>query len=127
MSPDTIRHYERLGLLKAPPRTDGGYRDYSPDALERVRMVRRALSIGFSLPQLTGILRVRDSGGIPCRSVFATAAAKRKQIDAQISELKAMRRQLDSILKDWRTRLARAKKGQVARLLENLPNELEEH
>jgi DNA-binding transcriptional MerR regulator len=127
VSPDSIRHYERLGLLKAPPRTNGGYRNYPPEALDRVRMVRRALGVGFSLNELAKILRVRDSGGIPCQSVLAAAATKRKHLDQQISELNAMRRQLDLILKDWSARLAGTKKGQPARLLENLPKETEEH
>ncbi|HKN60718.1 MAG TPA: heavy metal-responsive transcriptional regulator [Candidatus Acidoferrales bacterium] len=127
VSPDTVRHYERIGLLKVPPRTNGGYRNYPPETLDRVRMVRRALGVGFSLPELAKILRVRDSGGIPCQGVLAAAATKRKHLDQQISELKAMRRQLDLILKDWSARLASTKRGQPARLLESLPKEMEEH
>ena len=49
VSTDTLRHYERLGLLEIPARTSGGYREYSSGSLERVRLIRRALSIGFSL------------------------------------------------------------------------------
>jgi DNA-binding transcriptional MerR regulator len=127
VSPDTIRHYERLGLLKVPPRTSGGYRNYPPETLDRVRMVRRALGVGFSLQELAKILLIRDSSGIPCQGVLTAAATKRKQIDRQINELKAMRRQLDLILKDWSARLAATKKGQPARLLENLPKQMEEH
>jgi len=69
VSTDTLRHYERLGLLPKPPRTNGGYRDYPPHSLDRVRLIRRALSIGFSLPELTTILEMRDRGEVPCRRV----------------------------------------------------------
>jgi DNA-binding transcriptional MerR regulator len=73
VSPDTVRHYERLGLLSAPPRTSNGYRDYPPQAVERVRLIRRALSAGFSLPELKTILRIRDQGGVPCQRVRVMA------------------------------------------------------
>ncbi|HUJ30937.1 MAG TPA: heavy metal-responsive transcriptional regulator [Candidatus Acidoferrum sp.] len=126
ISPDSIRHYERLGLLKAPPRTNGGYRDYPPESLDRVRLIRRALQVGFSLGELATILRVRDRGGVPCRGVFAAAKSKLKQVDSQIKELKAMRRKLQEILGDWSARIARAQKGQPAWLLENLPQNMEE-
>jgi MerR family transcriptional regulator, copper efflux regulator len=49
VSPDTLRHYERLGILKEPPRTSAGYRLYSADALSRVLLIRNALAVGFTL------------------------------------------------------------------------------
>src|SRR5215471_13856580 len=81
ISADTIRHYERLGLLKAPPRNRNGYRDYPADALLRVTLIRQALRLGFSLDELAGILRVRDGGGIPCRTVFASTKSKLAQVE----------------------------------------------
>ena len=60
VSTDTLRHYERLGLLARPQRTESGYRRYTPQSLERVRLIRSALSVGFSLPELTAILKMRD-------------------------------------------------------------------
>jgi DNA-binding transcriptional MerR regulator len=57
VSTDTLRYYERLGLLPKPPRTGGGYRDYPTTSLERVRLIRRAMSVGFSLSELTTILK----------------------------------------------------------------------
>src|SRR5947207_15027156 len=70
VSPDTLRHYERKGLL-APCRTPSGYREYSAEAVDRVRLIRRALSIGFSLDELAPILAARDRGRAPCRAVRA--------------------------------------------------------
>jgi DNA-binding transcriptional MerR regulator len=121
VSADSLRHYERLGLLPRPPRTDGGYRDYPAAALARVQVIHRALHIGFSLPELTAVLKLRDRGEFPCREARRIAGQKVEQLRAHIKELTAMRRQLERILRDWDARLARAGHGKPARLLENLP------
>ena len=81
VSTDTLRHYERVRVLPRPARTAGGYRQYAPEAADRVRLIRRALGLGFSLNELTRILRVRDSGGAPCRQVHALAREKLAQLD----------------------------------------------
>jgi DNA-binding transcriptional MerR regulator len=124
VSTDTLRHYERLGLVPKPPRTDGGYRDYPPHSLERVRLIRRALSVGFSLPELTTILKMRDGGEVPCRRVQAIAESKLEQVKQQIENLIEMRNQLETMLKHWNVKLARTRRGQPARLLEGLPPEI---
>ena len=124
VSSDTLRHYERLGLLPKPPRTNGGYRSYAPDSLERVRLIRRALSVGFSLPELATILKMRDAGEVPCRRVQAMAESKLEQIKQQIQNLIEMRNQLETMLKHWNVKLARTRRGQPARLLEDLPQEI---
>ena len=124
VSTDTLRHYERLGLLAKPPRTGGGYRDYPANALERVRVIRRALSVGFSLPELATILRMRDRGEFPCHRVQIIAKSKLQQIEKQIQNLIEMRDHLKAILKDWGTKLAGTRKGEPARLLEDLAREL---
>jgi len=124
VSTDTLRHYERLGLLPTPPRTDGGYRDYPPHSQERVRLIRRALSVGFSLPELTTILKMRDGGEVPCRRVQAMAESKLEQVKQQIENLIEMRNQLETMLEHWNVKLARTRQGQPARLLEDLPPEV---
>jgi DNA-binding transcriptional MerR regulator len=73
LSPDTIRHYERVGVLPRASRTDSGYRLYPASALERVRVVQRALRIGFTLAELAEVLKARDAGGAPCRRVYQVA------------------------------------------------------
>lgn len=78
VSPDTIRHYERLGILPRASRTASGYRMYPASAIERVLVVRRALRIGFSLVELAEVLKTRDAGGIPCRRVYELAQEKLK-------------------------------------------------
>jgi MerR family copper efflux transcriptional regulator len=124
VSTDALRHYERLGILPRPPRTRGGYRDYPAQALERVSLVRRALSAGFSLAELTTILKMRDRGEVPCQKARAMGQEKLQQVKQQIRALRVMQKQLEDILKDWDARLARTRKGAPARLLEALPNDL---
>src|SRR6266566_4957615 len=60
VSPDTIRHYERIGVLPPALRTEPGYREYPANALERVLVVRRAIGIGFTLAELAEVLKVLD-------------------------------------------------------------------
>jgi MerR family mercuric resistance operon transcriptional regulator len=124
ISTDTLRHYERLGLLSKPPRTSGGYRDYPPQSLDRVHLIRRALSIGFSLPELRTLLKMRDAGGFPCRDTQKLAKSKLEEVKCQIKDLTAMRAQLEQILSDWDLRLSRSGTGKPARLLESLPDGL---
>lgn len=127
VSTDTLRHYERLGLLPIPPRTSGGYRNYSPQALKRASLIRRALGVGLSLSDLKTILKIRDQGGIPCQSVRNLADSKLRQLEQQVTDLVAMRDQLRRVLRSWNKSLARTPKGEWARLLETLPREAERH
>src|ERR1700727_4038370 len=73
VSPDTIRHYEKIGVLPRASRTQSGYRVYPASALERVLVVQRALRIGFTLAELAEVLKARDAGGAPCQLVFKLA------------------------------------------------------
>jgi DNA-binding transcriptional MerR regulator len=120
VSSDTLRHYERVGVLPRPPRTGGGYRRYPPEALERVRMVRQALAVGFSLPELARFLKARERGGVPCREVRALAATKLEIMERQLCDLKDMRNRVRTMLKDWDKRLASTPRGKRAGLLDSL-------
>ena len=120
VSPDTLRHYERKGLLPPPVRAANGYRVYSANALERVRLVRRALGVGFSLDELARILAERDRGGAPCKQVRALAAEKLAMVEARLRDLRLMRDALARTLADWDRRLHRSR-GERASLLEALP------
>jgi DNA-binding transcriptional MerR regulator len=124
ISSDTLRHYERLGVLPKPPRTNGGYRDYPANSLERVQLVQSALKVGFSLPELATILRMRDRGEVPCQRVRAIAGHKLEEVKQQINDLLVIRDQLERILKDWDARLTRTGNGKPARLLESLPHDV---
>jgi MerR family transcriptional regulator, copper efflux regulator len=117
VSTDTLRYYERNRLLPVIPRASNGYRCYPPQALERVLLIRRALGLGFSVPELARILKARDSGGAPCQTVRALAATKLVQVEQQMKELTRFRRELRAVLQDWDRRLA-GQNGRPARLLE---------
>jgi len=120
VSTDTLRHYERIGVLAKAPRTKSGYRQYPPSALDRVRLVRRAISVGFTLEELARVLRIRDKGGAPCRQVRDLALAKLEGVERRLGELVLIRDHLQMLLKDWDDRLARTAPGQRAGLLDSL-------
>ncbi len=120
VSRDTLRHYERKGVLPHPLRGHNAYRQYPPEALQRVQLVRRALSVGFTLDELAKVLKVRDAGGAPCEEVRTLAAQKLLSVQDQLRELTALRDDLQKTLRDWDTRLARRAQGKQANLLESL-------
>jgi DNA-binding transcriptional MerR regulator len=120
VSTDTLRHYERKGVLSRPLRKANDYRQYPASALGRVRLIRRALAVGFRLDELASVLRVRDSGGAPCIEVRALAAAKLLDIETRLREMTELRKELRAVLQDWDTRLKHRTPGQRARLLESL-------
>ncbi len=119
VSADTLRHYERKGLLK-PQRASNGYRQYPRSAVERVRLIRNALAIGFKLDELGRILKIRDAGGAPCRQVRELAAAKLDEIETLVRELTATRDEMRELIKDWDRRLESIDANEPARLLETL-------
>ncbi|HEX5732226.1 MAG TPA: heavy metal-responsive transcriptional regulator [Blastocatellia bacterium] len=123
VSTDTLRHYERKGLLPAPRRSRNGYRQYSADSLDRVRLIRRALAIGFRIDELAVILKERDRGGTPCRRVRALAEAKLNEIEARLHEIQSVRDDLRAVLRDWDARLGKTTASERAGLLEALAND----
>ena len=76
VSTDTLRHYERLGLLPRPSRDAANYRQYPESARVRVQTIQAALRIGFSLLELKDILATRDRGTVPCRKVLELLDSK---------------------------------------------------
>lgn len=121
VSTDTLRYYERKGLLPAPPRTAAGYRRYPPASVARVQLIRRALGVGFSIKDLARVLGERDRGGAPCRQVHALLTTKLSELDREMAALVALKQDLESILDDWTTRLVNTPPGRSARLLDALP------
>lgn len=120
VSTDTLRHYERLGLLPGVHRTQAGYRQYSPQLVERVLLIQRALSIGFTLKELAGALRLREQGGAPCRKVRALVADRLSALDDRLRDLTVLRDEMRVLVADWDNRLVRTPDGQQARLLDML-------
>jgi DNA-binding transcriptional MerR regulator len=120
VSTDTLRHYERKGVLAAPRRSNNGYRDYPAEALDRIRLVRRSLAVGFTLDELASILKQRDGGSPPCHQVRDLAATKLLEVEERLKEMKGVRDELRAMLQDWNMRLAQTADGNQARLLETL-------
>jgi MerR family transcriptional regulator, mercuric resistance operon regulatory protein len=120
ISPDTLRLYERKGLLPCPPRSANGYRSYPPEVVDRIRLVRAALSIGFTIDELANILVMRDGEGVPCNHVRELAGAKLESLNRYVRQLEELRDQLRGILKQWDSDLKKTPRGQRAGLLETL-------
>ena len=120
VSTDTLRHYEKLGLLPKPRRTPSGYRDFAPEAIARVVLIRRSLDLGFSLEEVGRILKLRETGGVPCGKARVMLEQKLIEIDCKIAELTAAKRDLSDVLREWDVRLAETPEGARAYLLESL-------
>ena len=121
VSADTIRYYERIGLMPKAARTSAGYREYTESAIHRVRLVQNALRFGFSLKQLGAFLGVRHAGGAPCQNVRTAGAKILEAIERQIADLTVSRESVRETLDLWDRRLSQTPEGQPARLLEALP------
>ena len=117
---DTIRYYERLGLLPRPTRTPAGYRQYPEGVVNRLSLVKNAQRFGFSLAEIAGFLQVREAGGRPCHDVRAAAQRMLEAVDAQITELVSARKRMQHTLRTWDRILQRTPANQQARLLERL-------
>jgi len=91
---DTVRFYERRGLLPAPPRDRSGYRDYSEASLERVRFTRELQELGFSLAEVAEVLHRIDRGGASCDSERGRFQEVLARIDRKLAELRSVRRKL---------------------------------
>jgi Hg(II)-responsive transcriptional regulator len=90
----TLRYYERRGLLPDPGRTHAGYRTYGPDAVRVVRFVKRAKELGFTLAEIETLLDLADGGPASCETTRRLATEKITELDGKIASLRAMRTSL---------------------------------
>src|SRR5260370_2214429 len=88
---ETIRYYERHGLLPKPPRTHSGYRIFSDDAVTRLRFIKHAQDLGFSLKEIKELLSLRVRPGSSCADVRRKAEAKIVDVDQKIQHLQAIK------------------------------------
>jgi MerR family mercuric resistance operon transcriptional regulator len=91
---ETIRYYERQGLLPAPPRTAAGYRIFPRDAMRRLRFIKRAQELGFSLSEISELLALRMKPGAKQTDMLTRAEAKITAIEQKIRTLQAMKKAL---------------------------------
>ena len=93
---ETVRFYEKRGLLQAPPRTAGGHRDYAPEHLSRLTFIRRSRELGFTLDEVRGLLGLVDGGDWTCAEVRAMTLEHLAEVRRKIADL----RKMAQILKD---------------------------
>ena len=96
---ETIRFYEREGLIAEPPRRPSGYRDYAPEAVTRIVFIRRAKNLGFSLKEISELLELRVRPRRNCTLVKRNADTKIADIDTKIVSLRRMRKALLELTK----------------------------
>ena len=100
VSAKTIRYYESIGLLPDPERAENNYRQYTPDAVERLRFIVTARGLGFKLTDIGEFLTARDAGTLPCRRVLDSFDQRISEIDRRIADLLALRDTLQRIRSD---------------------------
>ncbi len=122
VSPDLIRYYERAGAVPRAPRTAGGFRFYSDDAVARLLFVRNAIRFGFGTKELAGFLKARDGGRPPCHSVRAAGQRLLQEMDEELSRLQTARTAMARTLAAWDERLQRTPPGAPAHLLAMVPD-----
>ncbi len=116
VSTDTVRYYERLGLLPGASRSRAGYRLYTNADVERLRFVKQAQAFGFSLDEIKELLPGREAGLSECRRVRDLVGSKLEEIDARLAELRAFRRLLAAYFEECEQVLA-GQRGEVCPVL----------
>lgn len=95
---ETVRFYERRGLVGRPPRPRSGYRSYPEEAVQRIRFIRNAQGLGFTLQEITALLALRAKSGISCAAVKARAAAKLAEVATRLADLERTRAGLQKLI-----------------------------
>lgn len=104
VNPQTIRYYERRGLIPRPPRTGSGYREFPPDAVLRVRFIKQAQGLGFTLKEIKGLLELRVRSGVTCAEIRQRARDKIEDIAEKIDALNRMQEALTHLANRCRGR-----------------------
>jgi MerR family mercuric resistance operon transcriptional regulator/MerR family copper efflux transcriptional regulator len=94
VSVDTVRFYERVGVVPPPARTASGYRDYEPEIVDRIQLTRRLQAIGFTLGDAVDALKAHDAGGATCESERWRLDAVLERVDGKLAELNALRERI---------------------------------
>ena len=100
VSAKTIRYYESIGLVPNPQRAENNYRQYAQEAVERLRFIVSARSLGFSLADIGEFLSARDKGTLPCKQVLDSIDGRIADIDRHIADLLALRENLSRVRAD---------------------------
>ena len=95
---ETVRFYEKSGLLPAPARTEGNYRSYDKAHLNRLSFIRRARDLGFSLDQIRALLALSDDRNQSCAAIDAIAKEHRTEVERKVRDLTALKLELDRMI-----------------------------
>ena len=98
---DTLRFYEKQGLLGRPARTESGYRLYPREVFEQIDFVKRAQALGFSLEEIARIVAERRAGGAPCSHVREVVRRRLAALDEELATLRRYRNELAKTLEGW--------------------------
>jgi DNA-binding transcriptional MerR regulator len=102
ISPATIRYYEELGLLTAPPRSESGYRHYPEAIVEELRFIKKGQGLGFTLEEIGAILKLSRAGEAPCTHVLELAERNLAAAEERIRQLQAFRDRLSAQIARWK-------------------------
>jgi DNA-binding transcriptional MerR regulator len=117
----TLHFYERERLISPPPRSEGGYRIYTPEIVERVRFIRKAQALGFSLGEIKEIFGLVRTGSSPCGRVQAKLAEKLEEVDRRLKELHGFRDELASLVANAAELSKRGAEAGVCSIVEEAP------
>lgn len=109
VTPDTIRYYERVGLLGRAPRAPNRYRDYGADTLDDLRFVHKAQALGLKLQDIREVMEIAAGGRAPCEHVRAAVDARLHEVETRLHELRSLR----ATLREALARINRAPKGKT--------------
>ena len=99
---ETVRYYEKIGLLAPPARTSSNYRSYGTDEVARLSFIRRARALGFGIDQIRCLLDLADDRGHSCDEVDALARQQLNEVEQKIADLRSLRRELSDLIHQCR-------------------------
>jgi DNA-binding transcriptional MerR regulator len=120
VGPDSIRHYERIGLVPQGERSPAGYRYWTAREVQYLKWIASAKRAGFTLHELGEIFRMYRAGTAPCRRVRDLLQQKLVDLDREVDELSNLRAQLRRVFVRWKRRLRRASSGDFVPLFDDL-------
>lgn len=100
VSANAVRFYEREGLMQVPGKSDGGYRLYGLEAVQRLRFIKQAQHCGFTLSEIQALLQLREQSSTCCTDVRSKVIEKKLELEARIKAMKEMSKGLDQLISD---------------------------
>ncbi len=117
----TLHFYEQQGLIPHPLRSESGYRLYTPEIIERIRFIRKAQALGFSLDEIKEIFGLAKKGTNPCGTVQRALSEKLREVDRRLEELRGFRADLAALIAEAPKLSAHERKAQVCSIVEEAP------